>query len=100
MFPNSAKAIADGIDEALDYTVRGSEADLMKAVKRTLHPSVITNAGYGPDYPFTRGHQIVVTLFERDVVISLLESALNGWEGNQARQNAATRVLKKLKGEL
>ena len=61
---------------------------------------VIENAGYGPDYPFTRGYQLVVTLFERDVVIGLLESVLNGWEGDQARQNAAMRVLKKLKGEL
>jgi hypothetical protein len=45
----------------------------------------------------TKGYQIVVTEFERNVIISLLETALNGWEGNPARQNAAIRVIEKLK---
>lgn len=52
--------------------------------------------------PFSRRQkdgrkQIELTDFERHVVISLLETALNGWEGNQARQNAAQRVIDKLR---
>jgi hypothetical protein len=39
----------------------------------------------------------VVTEFEREVILSLLESALNGWEDNQDRQDAAERVIKKLR---
>lgn len=41
---------------------------------------------------------------ERDVVLSLLETALSAWEGNQKRQDAAERVVKKIyavdRGEL
>ena len=44
-----------------------------------------------------KGYQIVVTEFERSVVLSLLESALDGWEGNQDRQDAALRVIRKLR---
>ena len=46
------------------------------------------------------GRRVVLTLFEIEVVTSLLETALNGWEGDQARQNAAIRAIKKLKGQL
>jgi hypothetical protein len=49
------------------------------------------------NYPFISGHQIVVTEFERSVVISILETALSGREGEQPRQNAVARVIRKLK---
>ena len=49
------------------------------------------------DYPFILGRQIVVTEYERSVVVSVLESALNGWEGEQPRQDAVARVIHKLK---
>lgn len=41
---------------------------------------------------------VKLTDFERDVTISLLETALDGWEGDQARMNAAQRVVDKLMG--
>lgn len=40
--------------------------------------------------------RIDVTEFESEVVISLLENALNGWEGDQNRQDAAQRVINTL----
>jgi len=46
---------------------------------------------------WTKGFQIVFTELERDVILSLLESALNGWEGNQDRQDAAERIIRKLR---
>jgi hypothetical protein len=49
------------------------------------------------DYPFILGTQIVLTEFERHVAIGVLENALNGWEGDQARYDAASRVVAKLK---
>lgn len=41
---------------------------------------------------------VKLTAFELDVVISLLETALSGWEGDGARKNAAEKVLVKLRG--
>jgi len=38
-----------------------------------------------------------LTDFERDVTISLLETALSAWEGDEARQNAARTVVQKMK---
>lgn len=35
--------------------------------------------------------------FERDVTISVLETALSGWEGDTPRQMAIARVVMKLK---
>jgi hypothetical protein len=49
------------------------------------------------NYPFIVGTQVVLTEFERHVVIGVLENALNGWEGDHARYNAASRVVGKLK---
>jgi hypothetical protein len=40
---------------------------------------------------------IELTDLERDVTISLLEAVLNGWEGDDARQRAAQRVVDKLR---
>jgi hypothetical protein len=49
------------------------------------------------DYPFICDTQVVLTELERSVAIGVLETALDGWEGDQARQNAARRVVAKLK---
>jgi hypothetical protein len=49
------------------------------------------------DYPFILGHQIVFTELERSVTIGVLETALDGWEGDQPRQDAIVRVVRKLK---
>ena len=58
----------------------------------------MTKPAINPRYQaYTPGYEIVVTDLERDVVISLLETALSGWEGNQDRQDAAQRVINKLK---
>lgn len=39
---------------------------------------------------------LTLTDLEREVTISLLESALNGWVGHPERQKAAQRVINKL----
>jgi hypothetical protein len=44
----------------------------------------------------SRERIVKLTDFERDVTISLLNTALAGWEGDQARQNAAQRTIDKL----
>lgn len=41
--------------------------------------------------------EINLSNLERDVTISLLENALNGWEGDFSRQEAARSVLNKLR---
>ena len=40
---------------------------------------------------------VKLTDFERDVAISLIETALDGWEDNPDRQAAAQRVVDKLR---
>jgi len=45
---------------------------------------------------YRKGYQFVFTELETDVVESVLETALNGWEGDPRRQVAAQRVLGKL----
>lgn len=45
----------------------------------------------------SRTKPVELTDFERDVTISLLQTALSGWEGDAARQSAAQRAVEKLK---
>lgn len=46
----------------------------------------------------TRGKKITLTDFERDVVISVLQTALSAWDTvfDEDRQDAARRVVNKL----
>lgn len=40
---------------------------------------------------------VCLTDFERDVLISLVQTALSAWEGNEERQKAAARAVQKMK---